>query len=130
MLLTKRNVMSKDEERTISAVSTLMLFKNGNNEVRKLWKDKGALPNNYNIALKGLEYTKKRSKLGENSCQIIEDFIKRGYLEYGYLDRKGITDKGWFLSYFLILCPNKSAAKVQIVCVCVCVCVCVYFLPS
>ena len=52
-------VIPKDEESTISAVSALMLIKDGNNEVQRPWKDKGALRNNYNIALKGLEKPKR-----------------------------------------------------------------------
>ena len=56
----------------------------------------------------------KQPELGAKYYKIIDDYIKKGYLENANTN-KG-TDNRWFLTNFPIICPDKSTTKVTIVC--------------
>ena len=55
----------------------------------------------------------KQSELGEKYCEIIEQYIKKGYLEY--VDVKNDSNNCWYLPHFPVVWPDKSTTKVRIV---------------
>ena len=55
----------------------------------------------------------KQSELGEKYCEIIEQYIKKGYLEY--VDVKNDSNDCWYLPDFPVVRPDKSTTKLRIV---------------
>ena len=80
-------------------------------------KKKRHLTSNYQMALNRLNNTEKRlikqPEPDEKYCEIIEEYIKKGYLEY--VDVKDDSNDCWYLPYFPVVRPNESTTKVRIV---------------
>ena len=55
----------------------------------------------------------KQPELGEKYCEIIEQYIKKRYLEY--VDVKNDSNDCWYLPHFPVVRPDKSITKVRIV---------------
>ena len=69
------------------------------------------------MALNRLDNTERRlikqPELGEKYCEIVEQYIKKGYLEY--VDIKNDSNDCWHLPHFPVVRLDKSTAKVRIV---------------
>ena len=69
------------------------------------------------MALNRLDNTERRlikqPELGEKYCEIIEQYIKKRYLEY--VDVKNDSNDCWYLPHFPVVRPDKSTTKVRIV---------------
>ena len=69
------------------------------------------------MALNRLDNTERRlikqPELGEKYCEIIEQYIKKGYLEQ--VDVKNDSNDCWYLPHFPVVRLDKSTAKVGIV---------------
>ena len=88
-----RRVMNEDDKDTLDLVSKSLRYENGKYLVQILWKKERNLTNSYQMALNQLDNTERRlikqPELGEKYCEIIEQYIKKGYLEY---DGKSLND--------------------------------------
>ena len=75
------------------------------------------MTNNYEIAWNRLDNTERRlikqPELDERYCEVIEQYIKKGYLEYA--DVKNDSNYCWHLPHFPVVRPDKSTTKVRIV---------------
>lgn len=69
-----------------TALSKSLKFKDGKYEEAISWKDDRRMPNTYSTAFKIFENTEqillKQLKFGEKYCKIIENYVKKGCLEY------------------------------------------------
>ena len=72
---------------------------------------------NYQMALNQLNNIEtkliRQSELGEKYCIVMEQYVKKRYLEY--IDVKGDSNDWWHLSHFPVVWPGKSTTKVRIV---------------
>ena len=55
----------------------------------------------------------KQPEVGEKHYEIIEQYIKKGYLEY--VDLKNDSNDYWHLPHFPVVQSDKSTTKVRIV---------------
>ena len=94
--------MNEGNKDTLDLVSKSLRYENGKYQVQISWKKEPHLTNNYQIALNWLDNTDrsliKQSELGEKYCEIIEQDIKKGYLEY--VDVKNDSNDCWYLPHF------------------------------
>ena len=78
--------MNEDDKDTLDLVSKSLRYEIGKYQVQILWNKERHLTNNYQMALNRLDNTERRlikqPELGEKYCEIIEQYIKKGYLEY------------------------------------------------
>ena len=109
--------MNENDKDTLDLVSKSLRYENGKYQVQIPRKKERDLTNNYQMALNRLDNTKRRlmkqPELGEKYCEIIEQYIKKGYLEY--VDVKNDSNDCWYLPHFPVVRPDKSTTKVRIV---------------
>ena len=81
-----RRIMNEDDKDTLDLVSKSLRYDIGKYQVQISWNKERHLTNNYQMALNRLDNTERRlikqPELGEEYCEIIEQYIKKGYLEY------------------------------------------------
>ena len=110
-------IMNENDKDTLDLVSKSLRYENGKYQVQIPRKKERDLTNNYQMALNRLDNTKRRlmkqPELGEKYCEIIEQYIKKGYLEY--VDVKNDSNDCWYLPHFPVVRPDKSTTKVRIV---------------
>ena len=110
-------IMNEDDKDTLDLVSKSLRYENGKYQVQIPWKKERHLTNNYQMALNRLDNTERRlikqPELSEKYCEIIEQYIKKRYLEY--VDVKNDSNDCWYLPHFPVVWPDKSTTKVRIV---------------
>ena len=78
--------MNEDDKDTLDLVSKSLRDDIGKYQVQISRNKERHLTNNYQMALNRLDNTERRlikqPELGEEYCEIIEQYIKKGYLEY------------------------------------------------
>ena len=81
-----RRIMNEDDKDTLDLVSKSLRDDIGKYQVQISRNKERHLTNNYQMALNRLDNTERRlikqPELGEEYCEIIEQYIKKGYLEY------------------------------------------------
>ena len=94
--------MNEDDKYTLDLVSKSLGYENGKYQVQIPWKKERHLTNSYEMALNRLDKTERRlikqPELGEKYCEIIEQYIKKRYLEY--VDVKSDSNDCWYLPHF------------------------------
>ena len=75
--------MNEDDKDTLDLVSKSLGYENGKYQVQISWKKERHLTNNYEMALNRLDNTERRlikqPELGEKYCEIIEQYVKKGF---------------------------------------------------
>ena len=109
--------MNEDDKDTLDLVSKSLRNENEKYQVQIPWKKERHLTNNYQMALNRLDNTERRlikqPELSEKYCEIIEQYIKKRYLEY--VDIKNDSNDCWYLPHFPVVRLDKSTTKVRIV---------------
>ena len=107
-----------EEQLAMKKVESTLSFENKMYRVGISRKsDAGALPDNYEMALKRLENTEKRLKKSPdveqayNKC--IEQYVQKGYITK-VQDSERLMSR-WYLPHFPVLRPDKETTKVRIV---------------
>lgn len=114
----QKGMTSIEDATAMKIVEESMKYSDGMYELKLPWRDNRKLENNYTMALNRLQNTEKKllkdRELGEKYGTIIDDYLKKGYIEkVENIDING--DECWYLPHFPVIRPDKETTKVRIV---------------
>lgn len=114
---TSSSPMSLNDKAVLKNTEESMIYKDGHYEVKVPWKQKPILPNNYELALKRLESTKKKLKkdpyIEKLYKETIDNYVEKGYLRKVPEEEKTLTK--WYLPHFPVIRLDRETTKVRIV---------------
>ena len=117
-IIKQKPISRIEEQSSLQKVEYSIQFENGMYQVGVSWRsNRSELPNNYKMALKSLENTKKKLARSPAIASAYSETINK-YIKKGYIRKVGDLEKNaseWYLPHFPVIRPDKETTKTRTV---------------